>query len=143
MRTSESLEKAVREKGLRGLLRRRLVGAPMYAWRGLTACFRTEEAFRLQLLAAAVMVPLALWLDISAVEKAVLILPVALVLIVELLNTAVETVVDRVGPEFHELSAKAKDIASSAVLISLLAVLAVWGLILVPHILIWIGSSAA
>jgi diacylglycerol kinase (ATP) len=143
MKTSEALEKSMREKGLRGLIKRRLIGAPMYAWRGLKACFVSEEAFRLQLLAAAIMVPLALWLDISALEKAVLILPIALVLIVELLNTAVETVVDRIGLEFHELSAKAKDIASSAVLISLLTVLAVWGLVLLPHILIWTGSSGA
>lgn len=134
------IDKSAREKGWRGLLRRRLIGAPLYAWRGLKACFATEEAFRLQLLAAAVMVPLALLLNITAVERVLLILPVALVLIVELLNTAVETLVDRVSPEFHTLSGKAKDIASSAVLISLLTVLMVWGLILGPYIKSWASS---
>lgn len=133
-------DKALREAGLRGLLRRRLIGAPVYAWRGLRACFATEEAFRLQLLAAVFMVPLALWLDISSSEKVLLILPVVLVLIVELLNTAVETVVDRVSPEFHDLSGRAKDIASSAVLLSLLTVLLVWGLILGPYIRMWTAA---
>ncbi|MDO9518668.1 MAG: diacylglycerol kinase [Pseudohongiella sp.] len=147
MRTTESHEKGLRPKGLhdrglRGLLRRRLIGAPIYAWRGLQACFKTEEAFRLQLLAAAIMVPLAFWLDISTVEKVLLILPIVLVLIVELLNTAVETVVDRIGRELHDLSAKAKDIASSAVLISLLTVVLVWALILTPHILVWKDALA-
>lgn len=143
MKSTETLDtdidKTLREKGLRGLLRRRLIGAPIYAWRGLKACFESEEAFRLQLLAAAFMVPLAMWLEISAVEQVLLILPIALVLIVELLNTAIEAVVDRIGPEFHELSGKAKDIASSAVLISLLTVLLVWGLVLTPHIQNWVG----
>lgn len=133
-------DNALKDGGLKGLLRRRLVGAPLYAWRGLTACFQSEEAFRLQLLAAVFMVPLALWLDITPVEQVLLILPIALVLVVELLNTAIETVVDRVGPEFHELSGKAKDIASSAVLISLLTVLLVWGLVLTPYILVWTAS---
>lgn len=133
-------DKTQRAKGLSGLLQRRLIGAPVYAWRGLKACFKSEEAFRLQLLAATFMVPVASLLDISAVERVLLILPIALVLIVELLNTAIEAVVDRVGPEFHELSGKAKDIASSAVLISLLTVLVVWGLVLTPHVLLWTAS---
>lgn len=145
MKSTESpdtdINKTLREKGLQGLLRRRLIGAPIYAWRGLKACFQSEEAFRLQLLAAAFMVPLALWMNISAVEQVLLILPIALVLIVELLNTAIESVVDRIGPEFHALSGKAKDIASSAVLLSLLTVLLVWGLILTPYVVLWTGNA--
>lgn len=133
-------DRALAQKGLTGLLRRRLIGAPLYAWRGLRACFATEEAFRLQLLAAGFMVPGALLLDITAVEQVLLILPIALVLIVELLNTAIETVVDRIGPEFHPLSGKAKDVASSAVLISLLTVVLVWALVLTPHVQIWMAS---
>lgn len=139
LRQKMAHDEALAKKGLPGLLRRRLIGAPLYAWRGLRACFRSEEAFRLQLMAAAVMVPLALLLDISPVEQVLLILPIALVLIVELLNTAIETVVNRVGSEFHELSGKAKDVASSAVLISLLTVVGVWALVLTPHVQLWLG----
>lgn len=116
------------KSGLRGIPR--LIQAFVCSVQGLRSAWRDEEAFRLEVLAALVLVPVALWLGESSVERILLAGSVAFVLIVELLNSAVEAVVDRIGPEHHELSGKAKDIGSAAVLISLLLVPVVWALIL-------------
>ncbi len=86
--------------------------------RGFRGAFRGEAAFRQELAVAAVVVPLGLWLGETGVEKALLVGPMLLVLIVELVNSAIEAVVDRVGLERHELSGLAKDLASAAVLSS-------------------------
>lgn len=112
----------------RGL--RRLINATGYSWAGLKAAWRNEEAFRQEGLLCAVLTPLALWLGHSPVERALLLGSLLLVVIVELLNTGIEAAVDRIGPERHELSGRAKDIGSAAVFISLLNAAVVWGLLL-------------
>lgn len=101
-----------------------------YSLKGLRAAVTHEEAFRLELMAVVIMLPLAFWLGSSAVEYALLVGSLLLVLIVELINSAIEAVVDRVSVEHHELSGRAKDIGSAAVMLTLLNVTAVWGFIL-------------
>ena len=108
----------------------RLFYASKYSWQGLAACLKTEAALRQEIAALIPLLLIIFWLDISAAERSMLLLSALLVLIVELLNTAVETVVDRIGAEYHELSGKAKDLASAAVLITLLGAGAVWLVIL-------------
>jgi len=104
----------------------RLVAAAGYSFAGLRSAFASEEAFRLEVFTLLVAVPLALWLGESAVERVLLIGSVLLLLIVELLNTAVEAVVNRVGLEFHELSRQAKDIGSAAVFVCMALVAMIW-----------------
>ena len=108
---------------------RRIVNATSYSFAGLRTAWRDEAAFRQELLLAAVLVPAGLWLGRTAVERALLVGSCLLVLIVELLNTGIENVVDRVGQEPHPLSGRAKDLGSAAVFMSLVLVLVVWGLI--------------
>jgi diacylglycerol kinase (ATP) len=98
--------------------------------KGLKAAITHEEAFRLELMAMVVLLPLALWLGQGGVERALLVGSLLLVLLVELINSALEAVVDRVGVEHHELSGRAKDIGSAAVFIALTNVAVVWGLLL-------------
>ncbi|HEY2340124.1 MAG TPA: diacylglycerol kinase [Steroidobacteraceae bacterium] len=113
----------------RGILRvMRAVGASA---NGLVGAFREEAAFRQELALAALVIPLALWLGHSGVERALLIAPMLLVLIVELLNSAIEATVDRIGFERHQLAGLAKDIGSAAVFVSFVLLLAVWLLVLV------------
>ncbi len=112
----------------RGLTRvLRALGASL---RGLTGAFRDEAAFRQELAFAAVVIPLALWLGRSGIERAVLIAPVLLILVVELVNSAIEATVDRIGFERHALAGLAKDIGSAAVLMSFVLLTAVWLLVL-------------
>ena len=120
-------------KGKQGLTR--LINALGYSRDGLASAWKHEAAFREEVLLAVVAIPLGLWLGQSGIEKALLVGSILLILIVELLNSAVEAVVDRVSGEHHELSKRAKDIGSAAVLITLLLAAAVWALILVPHYL--------
>jgi len=105
---------------------RRIMLAGVYAVAGVRAALRHEAAFRQETLLASVFVPLAFFLDVSALERALLVAVTALVLIVELLNSAIEAVVDRVGPELHELSGRAKDMGSAAVLVTLALWLFTW-----------------
>ena len=98
--------------------------------RGLTGAFREEAAFRQELAFAALVIPLGLWLGHSGVERALLIGPMLLILIVELLNSAIEATVDRIGLERHALAGLAKDIGSAAVLMSFVLLTAVWLLVL-------------
>ncbi len=112
----------------RGLTR--LIKATGYSWAGLKATFRHEEAFRQELILAVILIPLGLWLGHTGVERVLLVGSVILVLIVELLNSAVEAVVDRIGDGFHDLSGRAKDMGSAAVLISLFNVGIVWYLVI-------------
>jgi len=114
---------------------RRLVNAFFYSCNGLADAFRNESAFRQEVLLAAVLIPLALWLHVAPVERALLIACVLLVLVVELLNTSVEAAIDRIGFERHSLSKRAKDIGSAAVLVSLLLLAAVWGVVLASRFL--------
>ena len=98
--------------------------------KGLSGAYREEAAFRQELGLAVVVIPLGLWLGRNGIERALLIAPMLLVLIVELLNSAIETTVDRIGQERHQLSGLAKDIGSAAVLTSLLLLAVIWILIL-------------
>ncbi|MDZ7748897.1 MAG: diacylglycerol kinase [Halofilum sp. (in: g-proteobacteria)] len=101
-----------------------------YALRGLAAALRHELAFRVEVATAVVAVPVALWLGDSGLERAVLVAVVGLVPLVELLNAAIETAVDRIGTEEHPLSARAKDLGAAALLLSLAIAAAVWLLVL-------------
>lgn len=106
---------------------KRLVAATGFSLSGLRTAFRSEEAFRQEVLVALVLLPVGWWLGTNAVERILLLASVWLVLIVELLNTAVEYTVDRIGTEHHELSGRAKDIGSAAVLLSLIMAAFTWG----------------
>ncbi|MGA1072010.1 MAG: diacylglycerol kinase [Pseudohongiellaceae bacterium] len=119
----------IKKKGLA-----RIWAATIYSVDGLRACFRSEEAFRLELILSLIFGPLAFILGETAIEIAMLLLAIALVLLVELLNSAIEAVVDRVGMDYHELSKKAKDIASGAVFISLMTFLLIWAVILIDRL---------
>jgi diacylglycerol kinase (ATP) len=115
-------------KGKTGL--KRVWNAFFYSMAGLRAAFVHEDAFRQETILALILIPLALWLPASNIGHALMIGAVLLVLIVELLNSAIEAVVDRVSLENHALSKRAKDIGSAAVFIALLNVVIVWGLVL-------------
>jgi len=108
----------------------RLWLATLNSLRGLKHCYGSEAAFRQEAWAACVLVPAALWLGRSGLERAALISVLLIVMIVELLNTAIEVVVDRIGVERHHLSGFAKDLGSSAVLFALLLAALTWGLVL-------------
>lgn len=112
-------------KGRTGL--DRILHAAGYSWAGLRAAYSGESAFRQEIWLCVVAVPLAFWLGQGWVETALLLGSLLLVLIVELLNSGIEAAIDRVGFELHELSKRAKDLASAAVLLSLLLCAGVWG----------------
>lgn len=97
-----------------------------YSIKGLKATFRTEAAFRQELLLAVILIPLAFYVGDNSLQRGLLVASVILLLIVELLNTAIENAVDRFGGEQHELSGAAKDAGSAAVLLALLLVAVVW-----------------
>ena len=109
----------------------RLIDATRWSLSGLAAAFRNEAAFRQELLCAAAMVPLGLWLGANGLEKALLVASVLQVLVVELLNSAIEASVDRVSLDRHELAGRAKDMGSAAVMVSLVLCATVWLLVLV------------
>lgn len=108
---------------------RRVVKATGYSFSGLRAAWSHEAAFRQECVLAALLTPAGLWLGEDAVERALLVGSCMLVLIVELLNSAIEAVVDRVGTDHHLLSARAKDLGSAAVFVSLALTVLVWVLI--------------
>jgi diacylglycerol kinase (ATP) len=116
-------------KGKTGV--RRLINALGYSLHGFGSAFRHEDAFRQEALLAAGLIPLALFLDVGGPGKAMMIASVLLVLIVELLNSAIEAAVDRISFDRHRLSKRAKDIGSAAVFLSLVNVVAVWALVLI------------
>lgn len=109
---------------------RRIWNAVFYSLDGFRAALRHEHAFRQEVLLAALLIPLSFLFTASGVGRALMIASVLLVLIVELLNSAVEAVVDRVSLEHHELAKRAKDIGSAAVMLSLINVVVVWALVL-------------
>ncbi|MDP3607589.1 MAG: diacylglycerol kinase [Methylophilus sp.] len=115
-------------KGKTGI--KRLMNAFGYSLDGFKAAFKHEDAFRQEVFLACLLIPLALYLTGEPVQRALMIGSVFLVLIVELLNSAVEAVVDRVSIERHELAKRAKDIGSAAVFIALLNTVVIWGLVL-------------
>ncbi len=115
-------------KGKTGV--KRVWSALFYSLAGLRAALRHEDAFRQEMLLAVILVPAAVFMPVSTTNKALMIASVLLVLITELLNSAVEAAVDHTSLERHQLAKRAKDIGSAAVLLSLLNVIAVWSLVL-------------
>jgi diacylglycerol kinase (ATP) len=115
-------------KGKTGL--RRLLNAFGYSMAGIRAAYKNEDAFRQEVLMAIVMIPLAIYLGETGLEKAIMIASVLLVIIVELLNSSIEATVDRISLENHNLAKRAKDIGSAAVLISLINLAVVWVLLI-------------
>ncbi len=115
-------------KGKTGL--QRIWNALHYSLAGLRAAYACEDAFRQEVHLATVLVPLAFFLPVAGAERGVMVGSILLVLVVELLNSAVEAAVDRVSLEHHRLAKRAKDIGSAAVLIALVNVALVWGCIL-------------
>jgi len=111
---------------------KRVIRATGFSFKGLKSAWTHEAAFRQEVLLALILLPLAAWVPVTVVEKLLLALTVVIVLIVELLNSAIEAVVDRIGDEIHPLSGQAKDIASAAVFISLCLCGLTWGAILLP-----------
>jgi diacylglycerol kinase (ATP) len=109
---------------------RRLVLAFLNSWKGFKGAFKFEAAFRQEVALSVVLIPLGVYLGKTGIERALLVGSMLLVLIVELLNTGIETVVDRIGLERHELSGLAKDVGSTAVLISFALLGVIWGFIL-------------
>ncbi|MFP8967568.1 diacylglycerol kinase [Pokkaliibacter sp. CJK22405] len=109
----------------------RLWHASRYSWQGLRAAWQNEAAVRQEILALLVLVPTACFLPVTGVERALMIASLGLVLIVELLNSAIEATIDRIGHEHHPLSGMAKDIGSAAVTVALLVAAGVWLCILV------------
>jgi diacylglycerol kinase (ATP) len=115
-------------KGKTGV--RRVLNAASYSWAGLAAAFQHEDAFRQELFLALLLIPLAMVLGDTGIERALMMGAVLLVLIVELLNSALEAAVDRISLEHHALIKRAKDMGSAAVMIALLNVVVVWALVL-------------
>jgi len=109
---------------------KRVYNAFFYSMAGLSAAWKNETAFRQESVLAILLIPFAFWLGQSASKIGLLILPIFIVLIVELLNSAIEAAIDRISDERHELSKRAKDIASAAVFISLVLVAIIWGLVI-------------
>ncbi|MDE2086487.1 MAG: diacylglycerol kinase [Xanthomonadaceae bacterium] len=101
-----------------------------WSMRGLQAGWRHEASFRLEAMLAVVLIPLGLWLGNGALEKLALVAPAFLVLSAELLNSAIEAVVDKVSPEFNELAGRAKDMGSAAVFLLMVLTVLSWGLVL-------------
>lgn len=113
---------------------RRIVDATRYSFRGLAATFRGESAFRQELALVAVLLPASAWLASTVMEWLALAAPLFILLIVELLNSSIETVVDRIGDEHHELSGRAKDMGSAAVFMALALLATSWAAVIWRHI---------
>jgi diacylglycerol kinase (ATP) len=113
----------------------RILKATQWSLQGLAAAWIHESSFRLEVYLFAVFAPLGWWLGQTPVERVLLIGSLLLVLSVELLNSSIEAVIERYGPEFHELAGRAKDMGSAAVFVLLLNVALTWGTIVVPRLL--------
>lgn len=111
----------------------RIIKAAGYSYKGLSAAWQHEAAFRQELVVTLLAIILAVWLDVGAIARILLVGSVALVMIVEILNSAIEAVVDRIGSEHHELSGRAKDMGSAAVSLAIVLALFVWGTVLWQH----------
>lgn len=123
-KSAEALKPPAPKTGIR-----RVLAATRYSFNGLLLAVKSEEAFKQEFALFLVLAPLGLWLGQSGIERVLLVGVLMLVLIVELLNTAIEAVVDRVSSDYHELSGQAKDLGSAAVFLSLALVILTWGLI--------------
>ncbi len=113
----------------------RIINAWGYSMAGFRASFKHEQALRQEVYALIILIPLGLWLGNSGVERALLVASLLIVPLMELLNSAIEAVVDRFGGEQHELSGRAKDVGSAAVFLSIVLAAVVWLLILAPRYL--------
>lgn len=123
------------------LLNRRILQTLLNSCRGLSAVWKHEEAFRIELIGSLLLTPIALVIANDYVQLILLLGSITLVLIVELLNTCIEIVVDRISLDFHDLSGRAKDVGSAAVLVSLVLAGAVWALVLVNNFSSMMGSD--
>lgn len=110
----------------------RIIKAAGYSWKGLRAAWQNEAAFRQEGMVAIVAVIVACWLDVTPVTRVLLIGSVGLVMIVEIINSAIEAVVDRISEEIHPLAGRAKDLGSAAVLLAIMLALFVWLALLLP-----------
>jgi diacylglycerol kinase (ATP) len=108
----------------------RIIKASGYSWQGLSAAYRNESAFRQELWLCCIMIPLGMYLGDNGIEKALLVASVILLPLIEILNSALEAVVDRFGEERHELSGRAKDMGSAAVALAIVLMVSVWILVL-------------
>ena len=113
----------------------RMFKATVWSLQGLRAAWLHESSFRLEVYLFVVLAPLALWLGHDGIERALLVGSMVLVLSAELLNSAIEAVIERYGPEHHELAGRAKDMGSAAVFVLMMNVLLTWGLVLGPRLL--------
>lgn len=120
-------------KGNKGITR--AFRAAINSWNGLIYAFKEESAFRQELALSLVLIPLAIYLPVTPIEKILLIASVILVLIIELLNSSVEAAIDRISFEVHDLSKRAKDFGSAAVMLALLLCALTWAIILSEHYL--------
>jgi len=125
---SNSIRPGVKPTGLSRLLK-----AFGNTGKGLMGCWREEAAFRQECVLAVILIPAGIWLGHTGVERAMLVAPILLVLVVELLNSAIEATIDRIGAERHALSGLAKDLGSAAVFLAFLMLGISWILILASH----------
>ena len=122
-------------KGNRGVTR--AWHAAKNSWCGIVYAFKEESAFRQELTILVLLTPVALWLPISALEKCALIVSIVMVLVVELLNSSVEAAIDRISFDHHDLSKRAKDFGSAAVMLALLIAALLWITICTPLVMNW------
>jgi diacylglycerol kinase (ATP) len=120
-------------KGNKGITR--AFRAAINSWNGLIYAFKEESAFRQELALSLILIPLAIYLPVTPIEKILLIASVILVLIIELLNSSVEAAIDRISFEVHDLSKRAKDFGSAAVMLALLLCALTWAIVLSEHYL--------
>jgi diacylglycerol kinase (ATP) len=120
-------------KGNKGITR--AFRAAINSWNGLIYAYKEESAFRQELALSLILIPLAIYLPVTPIEKILLIASVILVLIIELLNSSVEAAIDRISFEVHDLSKRAKDFGSAAVMLALLLCALTWAIILFEHYL--------
>ena len=125
---SDSVRPGDKPRGLK-----RLASAFVNTWGGFLGAWREEEAFRQECVLAAILVPAGIWLGGTGVARALLVAPMLLILVVELLNSAVEAAIDRIGAERHALSGLAKDLGSAAVFVSFLLLVVTWALVLLDR----------
>lgn len=122
---SYSRIRELRNLPARGL--QRWINATRYSWQGLRSAVKHEEAFRQETIALFIGLPAALWIATTLWQAAILIASLLLIMVVEMINSALEALVDRVSTDFHELSGRTKDMGSAAVLLTIFIAMVVWG----------------
>lgn len=122
---------AMHKPARKGLMH--LIDALTFSIKGLKSAWHNETAFRQEICTLPILIPLALWIGNTAVEHILLITSLLLVICLELVNSSIESVVDRISPKHHPLSGQAKDLGSASVLIAMLMALTTWGFILAKH----------